>query len=384
MNITLSRNDEIVMKLIHYFITEKGYNPIVLHGAKDEIWLENTEEDYQIVRIVTNYIHNDEQLNFDIYRTKQIMKRISKKTFSLNMNALSIFVNLGDNVDIENNKYKNVDLAYLTSFKDLNKYDFIKEQFPNILEFEKTEEKGLELFMKITEDINAKNSAEAQKAEEIFAKKVPIVTYILMFICTVMYIITSFQSANPIKMDGTVLTNLGGLVKTKQVTELYTLVTSVFLHADIFHFFFNMYALYVLGSQLESFFGKVKFSIIYIISGIIGNLFTLLFLPSDHVAVGASGAIFGLLGAMLYFGYHYRIYLSEVLKTQIIPLIIVNFFISMLAGFNNIAHFGGLFGGYLITKMVGVKYKSTTFDIINGFVMSAILIIFLLYMVLGG
>ena len=80
MNITLSRNDEIVMKLIHYFITEKGYNPIVLHGAKDEIWLENTEEDYQIVRIVTNYIHNDEQLNFDIYRTKQIMKRISKKT----------------------------------------------------------------------------------------------------------------------------------------------------------------------------------------------------------------------------------------------------------------------------------------------------------------
>ena len=76
MNITLSKNDEIVMKLIHYFITEKGYNPIVLHGAKDEIWLENTEEDYQIVRIVTNYIHNNEQLNFDIYRTKQIMKQM--------------------------------------------------------------------------------------------------------------------------------------------------------------------------------------------------------------------------------------------------------------------------------------------------------------------
>ena len=39
MNITLNKNDEIVMKLIHYFITEKGYNPIILHGAKDEIWL---------------------------------------------------------------------------------------------------------------------------------------------------------------------------------------------------------------------------------------------------------------------------------------------------------------------------------------------------------
>ena len=66
MNITLSKNDEIVMKLIHYFITEQGYNPIVLHGAKDEIWLENSDNDYQIVRIVTNYIHNDEQFDSSI------------------------------------------------------------------------------------------------------------------------------------------------------------------------------------------------------------------------------------------------------------------------------------------------------------------------------
>ena len=90
MNITLNKNDEIVMKLIHYFITEQGYNPIILHGAKDEIWLENSEQDYQIVRIVTNYIHNDEQFDFDIYRTKQIMRRIKRKTFSFKMNALYV------------------------------------------------------------------------------------------------------------------------------------------------------------------------------------------------------------------------------------------------------------------------------------------------------
>ena len=82
MNITLNKNDEIVMKLIHYFITEKGYNPIILHGAKDEIWLENNSEDYQIVRIVTNYIHNKEQLDFDIFKAKSIMKKIGHKTFS--------------------------------------------------------------------------------------------------------------------------------------------------------------------------------------------------------------------------------------------------------------------------------------------------------------
>ena len=60
-----TKNDELVMKLLHYFITDKDYNPIVLHGAKNEIWLENLESDYPIIRIVTDYIHNDEQFQFD-------------------------------------------------------------------------------------------------------------------------------------------------------------------------------------------------------------------------------------------------------------------------------------------------------------------------------
>ena len=60
---TEQTNDEIVMKLLHYFITEKGYSPIVLHGAKNEIWLENFSNNYGIVRIVTDNIYNDEQFN---------------------------------------------------------------------------------------------------------------------------------------------------------------------------------------------------------------------------------------------------------------------------------------------------------------------------------
>ena len=100
MEMMIDQNDELVMRLLHYFITEKNYNPIVLHGAKNEIWLENLEEDYKIVRIVSNYIHNDEQFDFDIFRTKQIVKRIRKKTFSLNLNTLSIFINLGENVHL--------------------------------------------------------------------------------------------------------------------------------------------------------------------------------------------------------------------------------------------------------------------------------------------
>ena len=62
----------------------------------------------------------------------------------------------------------------------------------------------------------------------------------------------------------------------------------------------------------------------------------------------------------MYFGYHYRIYLGTVIKSQIIPLILINLLIGFtLPGINNAAHIGGLIGGVLISMAVGVKYKST-------------------------
>ncbi|MDD4644250.1 MAG: hypothetical protein PHW90_04415, partial [Bacilli bacterium] len=99
--VNIDKKNETVMKLLHYFITVEGYNPIVLHGAENEIWLENLDNQYKVVRIASNYIHNNEQYEFDLFRTKQILKLIRRKTLSFKMQALSIFVNLGDNVDME-------------------------------------------------------------------------------------------------------------------------------------------------------------------------------------------------------------------------------------------------------------------------------------------
>ena len=164
--------------------------------------------------------------------------------------------------------------------------------------------------------------------------------------------------------------------------ELFRLISSVFLHAGLLHLMCNMYSLYIIGPQLESFYGKSKFIIIYIVSGVVGNLLSMAFLQDNVVSVGASGAIFGLLGSLLYFGYHYRVYLSGVIKSQIIPLIILNLGIGFVAsGINNFAHIGGLIGGILISMAVGVKYKSKKSDIINGIIMSLIFSGFLVYMI---
>ena len=162
--------------------------------------------------------------------------------------------------------------------------------------------------------------------------------------------------------------------------DYYRLISAAFMHANIAHLIFNMYALWIIGMQLESFIGKWRYLVVYLFSAISGSLLSVIVTP-DAVSVGASGAIFGLLGALLYFGYHYRVYLGTVIKSQIIPLIVINLLLGfMVPGIDNAAHIGGLIGGALIMIGVGVKYKSSNFERINGLIVSAIYIGFLIYM----
>lgn len=373
----ITKSDEIVMKLLHYFITEKGYNPIVLHGAKDEIWLENLNSDYKIVRIVSNYIHNNEQFDFDLFKTKKIVKKIQKTTFSLNMNALSIFINLGENVNIKET-YRNIDIVNLKEFDDIKQYKTVMEVFPDIIKKSKIKEKGMELFFKLTSEINKKNEQEGIKAEEIFKPKKPIITVSLIIINVIVFILMYILGKG--SQDAFTLIKFGAFQKDLILGgEYYRLITSAFLHIGIFHLLFNCYALYVIGRQLESFLGKIKFLIIYLVSALCGSLMSMIFPIS--ISAGASGAIFGLLGSLLYFGYNYRVYLGTVLKSQIIPLILINLIFGfMVSGINNAAHIGGLIGGILITMSLGIKYKSKKSEQINGIVLLSFFLGFLIYM----
>ncbi|MGE5455698.1 MAG: rhomboid family intramembrane serine protease [Ignavibacteriales bacterium] len=378
-SLVINKSDEIAIKLLHYFIVEQGYSPIVLHGVKDEIWLENLNGDYKVIRIVSNYIHNDEQFNFDIFKTQEIVKKIKRKTLSLNINTLNIFINLGDNVNISNyDNLNNINLIHIGENDDINDCKRLVEKFPNILNKTNFKEKGMELFVKLTNDINQKGKDDAMRAEDVFAKKRPIITYILIALNTIFFLATYLYGKG--SGDAQTLVDFGASYPPFILNgEYYRLISSAFLHVGFLHFILNNYALYILGPQLESFYGKFKFIIIYFFSAITGNLLSMLFF--DGISAGASGAIFGLLGALLYFGYHYRVYLDNVIKSQIIPLIVINLIIGFsLTGINNAAHIGGLVGGIVISIALGVKYKSTAFEKINGWIISLIFIGFLIYM----
>ena len=68
MNNIFNDKDELIMKLVHYFVTKENYAPILVNGVQNEIWLENLDSYYKIIRINTNYLHNTEQVDLDTYK----------------------------------------------------------------------------------------------------------------------------------------------------------------------------------------------------------------------------------------------------------------------------------------------------------------------------
>lgn len=372
----VSKNDEMVMALIHYFITEENYTPIVVKGVKDEVWLENLDGPYRIIRINSNYIHNEEQYKFDVFKTSKVMEQIKKKTLSFSVNTLNILLNVSDDVEF-NGITKNIASIKVHDVKEIANYKDIVDIFPNIKNKLIKDKEGIDLIVNVTNDINAKTAKENEVFTKIFKTKKIIVTPALITICVILFL-AMYIWGNDSENILTLLlfgANSRALVLNGQI---WRLATSIFLHIGIAHLIVNMYSLFIVGRQLEGLLGKAKYLIVFLGSGILGSLLSIVI--NDGVSAGASGAIFGLLGSLLYFGYNYRLYLGTVLKTQIIPIIIINLFISfMFPGIDAYAHIGGLIGGYLITCILGVPGKNRKSDRINGSIVLTILVLFLAY-----
>ena len=97
-SVMIRKNDQIMMSLVHYFVTKENYSPIHVQGVKDEIWLENLNGPYRVIRISSNSIINEEQYKFDIFKMQHIIKQIKKKTLSFKINALNICLDMSSKV----------------------------------------------------------------------------------------------------------------------------------------------------------------------------------------------------------------------------------------------------------------------------------------------
>ncbi|MDX6380521.1 MAG: hypothetical protein QOI57_1545 [Rubrobacteraceae bacterium] len=170
-----------------------------------------------------------------------------------------------------------------------------------------------------------------------------------------MYLLIALQGAREgvplsvglVQQPGDVL-NLGALVPALVAEgEWWRLVTSAFLHSGFVHLGMNMLSLYFLGSFAEISFGRSRFLALYFISGIGGGLAYLYFGPFNAPAVGASGAIFGLLGGVFGFAIRRGTFSTRnPVISQLLVLTAINLFLgATIPNVSNTAHIGGLIGG---------------------------------------
>ena len=292
----------------------------------------------------------------------------------MHKNWININLNVSDRVKVESEK--NIDNIFVKDIDEIKKNKEINEVFPNMKNDLYQSKNSLDLLLNVTNDINKKTETDNKKYEKIFSRKKILITYIIIAICILMYIITVLMGLNNMNLLILGANNIE-LLKHGQV---YRLITYGFLHGSIIHLISNMYCLYVIGSQVENNLDKKRFLTIYFISMITGGLLSALF--NDGISIGASGAIFGLLGALLYFGFHFRLYLSEALKTRIIPVIILNLIIGFaVPGIDVACHIGGLIGGFLSAMMVGIPDIDNKKDKVNGTILLLIFIGFMAYLI---
>ncbi len=190
----------------------------------------------------------------------------------------------------------------------------------------------------------------------------PRVTYFLLgLIVLVFFIETALGGSTSIG----VLKGLGGQVNLWVWDgEVWRLLTAMFLHSGVPHLLFNAWALYILGRDTEAFYGSVRFVAIYLIAGLFGGLAYYLFGSSasaTDVSVGASGAIFGIIGAELAYWLRNRTLFGALGRQRLLNLVVlvgINLvFGATMPGINNLVHVGGLISGFLLAMVLAPRYE---------------------------
>lgn len=177
-----------------------------------------------------------------------------------------------------------------------------------------------------------------------------IVTYALIAINFAVYIVLAVLSQNFINIDTGVLVQAGAQVNILvSQGQYWRIFTAMFLHFGILHIGLNMLSLFFIGPAIEVFYGKWRYLLIYLVSGIVGGILTYFTMPFNTIAAGASGAIFGVFGALGIFFFVNRRLLGGGLIGQWVFWLALN----IVWGFSSPGigiwdHLGGLVAGIIL------------------------------------
>lgn len=372
-------------KLANFFISDGGFRLISVNEQKTELWLENrNHKKTQLIRLVRADIDWANPVNRDIYQATMRANRFGRSLFVRNIHLLNLYVSPFLPLDVERLqnqvKYPRGKTTVTTIMATPERYEQVNQeinQWIGVLPkyqlketYEPLEIHSLiQLFM-------ARVFRQEEEERKFFEYSKPFFTYVFMVIQIIVFL---WMEMNGGSTNPKVLLKFGAKSTEAIIAgEWWRFITPMFLHIGIIHLVMNTIALYYLGTTVEKMFGRARFLWIYLISGFTGTLASFVFTPG--LAAGASGAIFGCFGALLYLGVENSSLFFRTLGTSVITLIGINLLLGFLVpGIDNSGHIGGLIGGFIATGIVHFPKKRNVKLQSIFFVILTILVLFMLY-----
>ncbi len=345
-------------------------------SEQGELWLEQMEgKNKNIVRLLRYDIDWGNWLLHDIEQTEKVIRKYKEAPYRKKMNAYNIYISTYPPVDDWEHRLDRsikTNMFLIVADNRENEVCAFFERLhlpePNVDEW-------------LIEDIDpayykqAIREIERQRNQServlLFGKK-PRLTYIFVALNMIMFFLLELAGSST---DIVTLVYFGAKYNPAILDgEWWRFITPMLLHIGFAHLFMNTLALYYLGLSVERIYGSLRFFLIYILAGISGV--TASFAFTDQVSAGASGAIFGLFGALLYFGIVYPSLFFRTMGMNVFAVLAINlafgFIVPMV---DNSAHIGGLIGGFLASAFVHLpKHKPLFFRQLSALFLLAIII----------
>ncbi|GGD04913.1 rhomboid family intramembrane serine protease [Pontibacillus salipaludis] len=352
-------------KMTYNFISSHDFEVIHIDRDRREVWLEkNKGKSTDVIRLKQQTFDWSNHLKRDQDVVAEKVKRLTKTLIGREVHVHSIYISQFPPVDDWER-----DPVHIKAKKPVRMYTYFvvqrerEQSLENIYEslhlqensFSPKDEEEMESQVpKLRKAVDQAIEANIKNQQAILSRGKPILTYLFIAINILMFVVLELNGGS---QNTTTLIEYGAKFNPLIVEgEWWRIVSSMFLHIGIAHILLNMLALYYLGNAVERMFGSVRFLAIYFISGIVGGLAS--FALSQNVAAGASGAIYGLFGALLFFGLIYKKLFFRTMGSSIIGILIINIVFSFAIPQVDIgAHLGGLVGGFLASSFVHFPKK---------------------------
>lgn len=360
------KEEYIFWRLANYFITEQDYRVLQLFENQRELWLEKLDnKKAPIIRLLLHNLDWSNKMQRDIEFTASNGEKIRRQLGRRILNVVNIYISPYPPVDeyefrlsqpfvFPDGKKTEVNTiimamgTYETGLKRLS------EQFDKHVAFQIWDEysqNDVEALKKSSLDFATKR---IKTETAILSNRTPFFTYVLILIQVAVFLWLETHGGS---------TNTSTLIKYGAKFniliyegEWWRFITPVFLHIGFLHLLMNTFALYYLGIAVERIFGNTRFLLIYLFAGMTGFIASFLF--SSNLSAGASGAIFGCFGALLYFGAVYPKLFYRTMGLNLFFVLAINLVIGFSsAGIDNAGHLGGLIGGFLAAGIVHFPKK---------------------------